>query len=346
MNQPLTSNITTTTPTTNQSKVSALPSADVLGLQKTMGLTKDEARNRIDLLKYNIPVIPLSLKQQQALKDFQKTPDNAPQPTPEMSQQIKNATVPLNLRDSNDPEAIAGSGTILGVSNDRTKILLGTGIHSFLNMLDIDPNSTSKDDMITRAKVEIQKRLGKSFSNTDQLTIPLKDRNGNQLNVKDAKFIAVTGPNGSEHILVEVELDKPLDPSFAPLAVESTQSELEQGSRILTGGYTPEGYRESLNGRVVSTTLQSGVANDRLPNGEDPKGDDKTYNDIFLVSNVPGVQPGTSGGTVVILDNNGKVVYIGTITAKNNRDNVAWISSINQDFVNKITHWNNANSTV
>jgi hypothetical protein len=167
----------------------------------------------------------------------------------------------------------------------------------------------------------IQKRLDKSFSNTDKLTIPLKDRNGNQLNVKDAKFIAVTGPNGSEHILVEVRLDKPLDPSFAPLAVESTQSELEQGSRILTGGYTPEGYRESLNGRVVSTTLQSGVANDILPNGEDPKGDDKTYHSIFLASNVPGVQPGTSGGTAAIIKN-GKAFSRGTITAKNNRDKV------------------------
>jgi hypothetical protein len=216
-------------------------------------------------------------------------------------------------------------------------------------MLDIDPTSMSDDDMIARAKEEIRRRLGQSFSDTDKLEIPLQDSSGNQWGVKDAKFIAVTEPDGSEQILLEVTLDEPLDQSFAPLAVANTQLELQQNSRILTGGYTPKyGYQQSLNGRVYSPELQDGVANDPIKDSHgntisDPKGDDKKYNDIFLVTEVPGIQPGTSGGTVATINADGQLVYVGTITAKNNTNNVGWISSTDQPFVDMVNAWNTEN---
>jgi hypothetical protein len=354
-NQPETSNgspapdTNVTLPLTTTETAVSLPAVNLATIQQKMKWTKDQALERIRLIKYQIPVIPLPANLQQPVADFINTPDTAPESTADMSQQIRNATVPLNLSDSNDQGATLGSATILGVNDDRTKILLGSGVHSFLNMLDIDPTSMSDDDMIARAKEEIRRRLGQSFSDTDKLEIPLQDSSGNQWGVKDAKFIAVTEPDGSEQILLEVTLDEPLDQSFAPLAVANTQLELQQNSRILTGGYTPKyGYQQSLNGRVYSPELQDGVANDPIKDSHgntisDPKGDDKKYNDIFLVTEVPGIQPGTSGGTVATINADGQLVYVGTITAKNNTNNVGWISSTDQPFVDMVNAWNTEN---
>lgn len=349
-NQP----VTYTTPSTSTPRVPTIPQDELLAMQKSMNLPQEDAKERINLINLNIPIIPLSTEQQQAVSNFQNTTDTAPTPTTEMSQQVKNATVPLVLSDENDKPSTSGSGTIVGMNSDRTKILLSTGIHSFLNMLDIDPTSSSPDDMIIRAKQEIQKKLGKSFFNNstdhDRLAIPLKDKNGNKLNVKDAKFVAVNGADGSEQILVEVTLDKPLDSSFAALPVATAETVINQNSRILTGGYTPQqGYLDSPTGRVYSPTLQSGIANESRQdaNGNiiDPKSDDKKYNDIFLVTNVPGIKPGTSGGTVATIDTKtGQLVYVGTITAKSKAQNgeVGWISALNEDFVGKINAWNGA----
>jgi len=323
-----------------------------MAMQKSMNLSEQGAQERVRLMTFDVPIIPIPPAQQQPVTDFQETPDTAPKPTTDMSQQVRSATVQLQLTDNNDQAPTYGSGTIVGISEDRKKILLSTGIHSFLNMLDVDPNASSSEDMIVRAKKKIQERLGQPFSNSpdkDTLQIPLKDSSGNQLNVMNAKFVAVNGPDGSEQILVEITLDKPLDKSFAPLAVATTKSTaIKQNSRILTGGYTPQdGYQESLSGRVISQELTSGLANEATKDGngnivDATKSDDKKYNNIFLVTDVPGIKRGTSGGTVATIDQNGKVVYIGTITAKNS-ENVGWISAITQDFVTKIDTWNKAN---
>jgi hypothetical protein len=326
--------------TANKEQASkASPSLPSIDENDALKYCKDivEAQSREDVFR-SIPRIPVPQELKQDVQEIASTPRSPDEKSESMSEHIKNSTVPLSIGSQGE----RGSGTVVGVSQDGSKILITSGIHAFLSDLGVEPNDFSEEDMIVNGKDTIRDLINnKQSQNSINLNFDHE-----RFQAKSAKYVSVAPNENGEQLLIEVELDSPLTKDEAKeLAVDmADSSNLEKNSNVMTSGYAyltdsnESVYSMSENARVVSSGKQQLVVNE----SNDDARDDKTYNDLRLISGADGIHPGTSGGGefIVSKDAEGKkqIVHSGIISAKD-ENGIGWISQNDSSILEARKSW-------
>jgi hypothetical protein len=325
-------------PTSNQGQGPSLPSTNLQQLQARIsslssGLNQSTVKLCLSAITLDLPEIPVPKGLQKNDIDTHSVINQPQTFTQTQLQQLQNSIVQLSIPSQDINRPINSSGAIVGIKDDRKTILVATSLHPVLEYMDVVPKPNQSTDLISQGKEKARKLLGQNLKG---VTIPM-----NGVNVRNVKFAKVPDSNGSEQILLEIDLNEPLNQNFQPLTV-ADGTKLADGQLIGTAGYGRQQPKASIQylvsdqGRIADAKPTTLTASETT---KDETSDDKVYNNLILGTNTTGVFPGTSGGAVVAIDGQGKLTHIGTISAKD-KDQTSWISANDPGLFGFINSWN------